>query len=130
PRIHSRSIPIADGTMKHTSRARLLPLLACVLLAGGLAAQQEVVQEPEQELEEGSGELPELDLDLPVSIKALMVSLIDPAAHYLWDISTRGDPQEDAQWEAVAHVATQLAAAGPLIRLGGTGEDDPAWSSD
>lgn len=67
---------------------------------------------------------------MPVSINALMVTLIDHSAHYVWDygaIAQDRDLSED-EWRIVEYYAVQLAASGPLITLGGTGQLDDAWS--
>ncbi len=61
----------------------------------------------------------------PVSINAEMVSLVDHAGHGLWDVEREGkQPKTDGDWEAVAEHATQMAAAGMLITLPGTGAND------
>jgi len=59
-----------------------------------------------------------------------MVSLVDHAGHALWDVEKPGRaPKTDADWREVEHHATQLAAAGSLIMLGGAGPNDLVWSS-
>jgi len=64
-----------------------------------------------------------------VSVNAIMVALVDHAGHELWDVEKEGGaPKTDAQWREVEHHATQLAAAGTLIALGGTGQADPGWA--
>lgn len=64
-----------------------------------------------------------------VSINALMVALVDHASHELWDVEKEGRaPKTDAQWNEVEHHAIQLAGAGTLIALGGTGQADPGWA--
>jgi hypothetical protein len=61
----------------------------------------------------------------PVSINAEMVSLVDHAAHALWNVEQKGkQPKTQNDWEDVAEHATQLAAAGTLITLPGTGAND------
>jgi len=61
----------------------------------------------------------------PVSINAEMVSLVDHAGHALWDVERDGrQPKTHEDWEIVAEHATQLAAAGSLIALPGTGVND------
>jgi hypothetical protein len=61
----------------------------------------------------------------PVSINAEMVSLVDHAAHALWDVEREGHkPKTQADWENIAEHSTQLAAAGALIALPGTGPND------
>ena len=63
-----------------------------------------------------------------VSINALMVTWIDNSAHVLWSVEQTGRaPKNDADWLEIQEHATQLAAAGTLIQLGGTGQADPGW---
>ena len=64
-----------------------------------------------------------------VSINAVMVALVDHAGHVVWDAEQAGRaPKTDAEWQELEHHAIQLAAAGPLIALGGTGQADPGWA--
>ena len=64
-----------------------------------------------------------------VSVNALMVTWIDNSAHVLWNAEREGcAPKTDADWLEVQEHATQLAAAGTLIQLGGTGQADPGWA--
>ena len=64
----------------------------------------------------------------PVSINAAMVSVVDHAGHALWNVERSGNaPKTDAEWETLAEHATQLAAAGALVRVAGTGIDDVMW---
>ena len=61
----------------------------------------------------------------PVSINAEMVRIVDHAAHQLWNAEKEGRaPKTDADWEVIVEHATQIAAAGALIRLEGTGPND------
>jgi hypothetical protein len=61
----------------------------------------------------------------PVSINAEMVSVVDHAGHALWDVEREGRaPKTQADWELVAEHAIQIAAAGTLITLPGTGPND------
>jgi hypothetical protein len=61
----------------------------------------------------------------PVSINAEMVRIVDHASHQLWN-AEKSDmaPKTDADWENIVEHATQVAAAGALIRLEGTGPND------
>jgi hypothetical protein len=64
----------------------------------------------------------------PVSINAEMVRIVDHAAHQLWNVEREGmAPKTDADWENLEEHATQMAAAGTLIRLEGTGVNDRDW---
>lgn len=70
----------------------------------------------------------------PVSINAEMVRVVDHAAHQLWNVEREGmAPKTDADWENIVEHATQIAAAGALIRVEGSGPNDrtfvqqPEW---
>jgi hypothetical protein len=72
----------------------------------------------------------------PVSINAEMVRIVDHASHQLWNTEKAGmAPKTDADWENIVEHATQVAAAGALIRLEGTGPNDrtfvqqPEWQN-
>lgn len=71
----------------------------------------------------------ETDSPVPVSINSLMVTMIDHSAHYIWDYAVLEERMMEEEWLAVEYYAIQLAAAGPLISLGGTGEFDMGWVS-
>jgi hypothetical protein len=64
-----------------------------------------------------------------VSINALMVTWVDNSGHVLWNAERAGcAPKNDEDWLEIQEHATQLAAAGTLIQLGGTGQADPGWA--
>jgi len=68
---------------------------------------------------------------MPVSINAMMVTLVDHAGHNLWGYEGDGNaPKSPADWENVEEHATQLAAAGSLIMLGGAGPNDMVWRNE
>jgi cytochrome c556 len=57
-----------------------------------------------------------------------MVSIVDHAGHELWNAEREGQaPKTKAEWETLAEHATQLAAAGALVRVPGTGIQDRTW---
>ncbi len=63
-----------------------------------------------------------------VSINGLMVTWIDNASHVLWDVEKKGlAPKDEADWIELEDHATQLAAAGTFIQMGGTGQADAGW---
>ena len=68
------------------------------------------------------------DFPVPVSVNALMVTMIDHSAHYIWDYAALEDMMLEEEWLAVEYYSIQLAAAGPLMTLGGTGELDNTWA--
>lgn len=64
-----------------------------------------------------------------VSINALMVDWIDHSGHVLWDAERdEHRPTTDADWQELERHATQMAASGTLIALGGTGPSDQIWA--
>jgi hypothetical protein len=66
-------------------------------------------------------------VEMPVSINAIMVTLIDHSAHHIWDYSAMQRDIRDDEWLIVEYYAIQLAAAGPALTLGGTGAMDGVW---
>ncbi len=65
-------------------------------------------------------------IKMPTSTNAVMVSLIDHAAHELWNVEKTA-PKSDVGWREVEHHALQLLAADALLRVGGNGPMDQAW---
>jgi hypothetical protein len=66
-------------------------------------------------------------VEMPVSINAIMVTLIDHSAHHIWDYGVMEREITDDEWRIVEYYSIQLAAAGPAITLGGIGESDDKW---
>jgi hypothetical protein len=62
----------------------------------------------------------------PVSINAEMVALVDHAGHALWN-AEKIAPKTTAEWADVEHHAIQLAAAGTLVSVAGTGVHNREW---
>lgn len=64
-----------------------------------------------------------------ISYNELMVRWIDNASHVLWDAEKAGfAPKNDADWVELEDHALQVAAAGTLIQLPGTGVSDAIWA--
>jgi hypothetical protein len=62
------------------------------------------------------------------SINAVMVGLVDHAAHEIWDVAEAGmAPESEQDWEEITHYAIQLVASGSYITMAGTGELDANW---
>jgi hypothetical protein len=82
---------------------------------------------------ERSGASAEMAIEVPrvapsTSINAVMVGLVDHAAHGIWDLGRAGmAPETNREWEEVQHAAIQLIAAGSYITFGGTGQMDANW---
>lgn len=68
-------------------------------------------------------------LTLPVSINATMVALVDHASEPLW-IDAYVAPTSDDRWAEAEYNAYQLAVAGKLIQIAGTGPNDANWVVD
>lgn len=108
--------------LENGTGGRLLLALGAVLIYGCTAGvdQRSASQQP----------VPQSTVPPAVSINELMVAWIDHAGHELWDVEPEGRaPKNDADWREVERHATQLAAAGTLISLGGTGQADPGWAN-
>jgi hypothetical protein len=63
---------------------------------------------------------------LKTSINALMVALVDHAAHEIWEAGS-AERLTGRDWQTVEQHAIQLVAAGALISLPGTGPMDKGW---
>ena len=63
----------------------------------------------------------------PVSLNALMVTLVDHSAQYVWDYGTMQREISPDEWRTVEYYAIQLAGSAALITLGGTGPMDTTW---
>jgi len=65
---------------------------------------------------------------LEVSINAVMVGLVDHASHSIWNAAVpESAPKTDKDWEEVEHHAIQIASAGAVIAMAGTGQPDADW---
>jgi hypothetical protein len=101
--------------------AGLMAALGACLAAGcGTPAEK-----PQPSAQGGTAPSGESTVQSPVSINAEMVRVVDHAAHQLWNVEREGmAPKTDADWENIVEHATQVAAAGAVIRLVGTGPND------
>jgi len=63
---------------------------------------------------------------LKTSINALMVALVDHAAHEIWEAGS-AERLTGRDWQIVEQHALQLVASGALISLAGTGPQDATW---
>ena len=94
----------------------------CACLAAGCSAPAE---QPRQSAQGDTAASGAPAVQSPVSINAEMVRVVDHAAHQLWNAEKEGTaPKTDGDWENIVEHATQVAAAGALIRLEGTGPND------
>lgn len=105
------------GSLKRNFTALLTSL---VLLALFLVALSVILTRTAQAADQQ-------EFPVPVSVNSLMVTMIDHSAHYVWDYAALEEVMLEDEWLAVEYYSIQLAAAGPLINLGGTGEFDNDW---
>jgi hypothetical protein len=107
----------------HSATKRTAKVLACAALAASAYA-----------LLGGAAGLPQAPaaapphVALPISINAVMVSLVDQAAHEIWDGGNQDRDLTDREWLLIEQHSLQLAAAGTVISLGGTGPADRGWA--
>ncbi len=57
-----------------------------------------------------------------------MVALVDQAAHEIWEGGNQDRDLTDREWLLIEQHALQLAAAGSVVSLGGTGAADHGWA--
>jgi hypothetical protein len=100
---------------RKASRSWLAVIGAAVLLPAGISLTATAAENDQT-------------FPVPVSINALMVTLIDHSAHYLWDYGVMQREITDEEWRTVEYYAIQLAASGPLLTLGGAGLLDDTWA--
>ena len=65
-------------------------------------------------------------IELQTSINAMMVAVVDWAAHEVWEAGY-ADTLTGRNWLTVKQYATQLLASGTLVSLGGSGPADMTW---
>ena len=98
-------------------------VVAGAWLTAGCSAPAPVEQKPAQPAAEAPA-----PVRSPVSINAEMVTIVDHAGHQLWDAERRA-PKTDADWANIEeHATAQLAAAGALVAVAGTGINDIVWT--
>ena len=68
-------------------------------------------------------------ITLPVSINATMVALVDHASEPLW-VDAYVPPTTEERWNEAEYNAYQVAVAGKLVQLAGTGPSDANWITD
>lgn len=106
-------------------RAGVVVTFSALLLAGCNARQEQ----PQQAAPPAAVQVQPATPMPQVSINAIMVAMVDHAGHELWDVEKeKRAPKTDAAWREIEHHAVQLAAAGPLLTLGGTGPRDATWA--
>jgi hypothetical protein len=102
------------------STRMLVSLVGVILLFGGCTGSVEKTAEAAK---------PDsaVTLTLPMSINAVMVSLVDHASHEIWNAADKKTaPKSEQDWTELEHHALQVAASGTLIMLPGAG--DKAWT--
>ena len=105
------TIDTSYSTMTRVYRLVVIGVLTCLGTQLGLAQQTDTVAPA---------------VPLQTSINALMVDLVDHAAHEIWDAGY-ADNLTDHDWQVVEQHAIQLVASGTLVSLGGTGPADRGW---
>lgn len=101
----------------------LFVLMFALIALSMILAKKVQAAEPVVEAASESTVLPN-----PVSINALMVTLIDHSAHYIWDYGSMEREITPEEWRTVEYYAIQLAGAGSLITIGGSGPLDATWA--
>jgi cytochrome c556 len=65
------------------------------------------------------------------SINELLVMIVDRPGELLWDVEKAGHAPRSAEaWYQLENHAVEVASAGTLIQLGGTGPNDMGWAAE
>ncbi len=68
--------------------------------------------------------------ELPVSINAVMISVVDHSADYLFAMGNGDMPQNDHDWDLVRTASYEAILGGTLTQMVGTGPNDAEWVAD
>lgn len=68
-------------------------------------------------------------VQLPVSINAAMVGLVDHSADYIFAVGNGDLPRNDSDWRMVGNSAYEIMLSGAVIQIPGTGEFDKNWTA-
>jgi len=112
-------------TTRSTVRRIVLSLSASAILYGCASA-------PSTKTESQNNAAPAaLPSPPPIfSVNELMVMVVDRPGELMWDIEKPGHtPKTDEEWYQLENNAIDVAAAGTLIQLGGTGPADMGWAT-
>lgn len=77
----------------------------------------------------GAAEPTETDrqfIEMQTSLNAIMVAVVDWAAHEVWEAGY-AETMAERNWLTAKQYAVQLLASGTLVSLGGTGRADEEW---
>lgn len=109
---------------------RHTPLLPAVLLAAALCAAPPLsAQDPAEGNVAAPRSLPVEAVEMPVSIEELMYTLVEHSALEISAAAENLGDATDESWVEIEFQAVKLAAAGPLLMLGGSGEEDDSWAA-
>ncbi|HSG35092.1 MAG TPA: hypothetical protein VLA37_11190 [Sphingomonadaceae bacterium] len=67
---------------------------------------------------------------LPISMNAVMVSVVDSSADYVFALGNGDLPKNDHDWDMVRSASYELVLSGELTKMEGTGANDAAWAAD
>jgi cytochrome c556 len=67
---------------------------------------------------------------LPISMNAVMVSVVDSSADYIFALGNGDLPRDDHDWDTVRSATYEMILAGEVTKLEGTGGFDAEWVAD
>jgi len=67
---------------------------------------------------------------LPISMNAVMVSVVDSSADYIFALGNGDMPKDDHDWDMVRSATYETILSGELTKMQGTGPNDAAWAAD
>ncbi len=117
-----RHCPVRDRSKTASYRLRHALMCTVMYFAAGCSAP---AGSPQPSAQAAAPPVSAPAIVSPLSVNAEMVRIVDHAGHELWNVEKpEMAPKTDADWENIIEHATQIAAAGVLIRLEGTGPND------
>ncbi len=105
---------------------RIVSIVAMSLAASALAGCQQEAAAPAEEAATSGSALTEM----PVSINATMVGLIDHSADYIWAVGNGDMPRDDHDWDLVRSSVYDMILGGAVIQVAGPGEHDAQWVTE
>ena len=103
-------------------RLTLLKSTSIALAALSLAACQQAGDTPENS-EAASP-------TLPISMNAVMISVVDSSADYIFALGNGDLPRDDHDWDIVRSATYEMILSGELTKMEGTGGFDAEWAAD
>jgi cytochrome c556 len=104
-----------SGSVRKISLVLIFGILTVALVPGAIAQKAKTMDRP--------------FIEMQTSINAMMVAVVDWAAHEVWEAGY-AETMTGRNWLTAKQYATQLLVSGTLVSLGGTGRADETWATN